>query len=85
MKNMSMIGLPFYSLAEYRGMGMAVGVLRNLGIADAVKQQVESFNDLADVKLSEIGANSGTSNLRNFGQFLRDTYGSASIEQGRFR
>lgn len=73
MKSVSMIGLPFYSLSKYRGMGMAVGALRKLGIADVVKQQVESFNDLGDVKLSEIEADSGTSNLRNFSQFLRDT------------
>ncbi len=68
-----MLGFPLYSLAEYRGIGRAVGVLRSLGIANAVKKHVESFNDLGDAMLSEIEADSGTSNLRNLSAFLRDT------------
>jgi arginase len=68
-----MIGLPFYSLAKYRGMGMAVEALRRLGIADVVKRQAGAFKDLGDVALSEIGRDSGPSNLKNFPQFLQDT------------
>jgi arginase len=73
MKRVSMIGLPFYSLAEYRGMGMAVKALRTLGIADIIKQQVSAFADLGDVRLSQIETDSGPPNLKNFPQFLRDT------------
>ena len=73
MQKVSMIGLPIYSLAKYRGMGMAVEALRRLGIVDAVNQHALGFKDLGDVKLSAIGTDSGPSNLRNFPQFLRDT------------
>jgi len=73
MQNVSLIGLPFYSLAKYRGMGRAVEALRRLGIADIVKQQAGAFKDLGDVALSEIETDSGPSNLKNFPQFLRDT------------
>jgi len=73
MKTVSMIGFPFYSLAKYRGMGMAVDALRNLGIADVVKKQASAFKDLGDVPLSELENDSGPSNLKNFPQFLGDT------------
>jgi len=73
MQNVSLIGLPFYSLAKYRGMGMAVQALRRLGIADIAKQQASAFKDLGDVALSEIETDSGPSNLKNFPQFLQDT------------
>jgi arginase len=73
MKSVSLIGLPFYSLSKYHGMGMASGALRKLGIADVVRQHAQAFKDLGDVVLSEIEADSGPSNLRNFPQFLADT------------
>jgi arginase len=73
MENVSLIGLPFYSLAKYRGMGLAVKALRELGIAEVVKRQGSAFRDLGDVPLSEIEADSGPANLRNFPQYLRDT------------
>ena len=73
MENVSLIGLPFYSLAKYRGMGLAVNALRELGIAQVVKRQASAFRDLGDVPLSEIESDSGPANLRNFPQYLRDT------------
>lgn len=73
MENVSLIGLPFYSLAKYRGMGLAVKALRELGIANIVKEKASSFRDLGDVRLSEIEADSGPPNLRNFPQYLDDT------------
>jgi len=69
----TLIGLPFYSLSKYRGMGMAVKTLRAAGIADVLRRHAKPFNDLGDVPLSEINADSGPSNLRNFSQFLQDT------------
>lgn len=68
-----MLGLPFYSLARYRGMGQAVKALRALGISEAMKARSEIFSDLGDVPLSDIEKDSGRSNLRNFPHFLRDT------------
>ncbi len=73
MENLTLIGLPFYSLAKYRGMGESVKALRSLGIAEVLKKSSESFNDLGDCRLSHINSDSGPSNLRNFPQFLADT------------
>jgi arginase len=73
MQKVSMIGLPIYTLAKYRGMGMAVEALRRLGITEAVNQHTQDFKDLGDVKLTKIETDSGPSNLRNFPQFLQDT------------
>jgi arginase len=73
MERLTLIGLPFYSLSKYHGMGMAVEALRAAGIADIVKRSTKSFNDLGDAPLSEIKDDSGPPNLRNFPQFLRDT------------
>jgi arginase len=73
MQKVSMIGLPIYTQAKYRGIGMAVETLRQLGITKAVNLHAPSFKDLGDVKLTKIETDSGPSNLRNFPQFLRDT------------
>ena len=73
MRNVSMIGLPIYTLAKYRGMGMAVEALRRVGIKEAVSRHTPGFKDLGDVELTQIEADSGPSNLRNFPQFLEDT------------
>ncbi len=73
MEHLTLIGLPFYSLSKYGGMGEAVKVLRSLGIAEVLKKSSESFNDLGDCRLSHINSDSGPSNLRNFPQFLADT------------
>jgi arginase len=73
MKNVSFIGLPFYSDSKYHGLSMAPRALRKLGIADVVRRHAHVFKDLGDAPLSEITADSGSSNLRNFPHFLQDT------------
>ncbi len=73
MDRLSLIGLPFYSLSKYHGMGAAVTALRSAGIAEIVRKCTRSFNDLGDSRLSESHADSGLRNLRNFPQFLQDT------------
>ncbi len=73
MERVTLIGLPFYSLSKYRGMGEGVGALRSLGIAEVVKKFAASFNDLGDSRLSDIDADSGPPNFRNFPEFLADT------------
>jgi arginase len=54
-------------------MGMAVEALRRVGIKEAVSRHTPGFKDLGDVELTQIEADSGPSNLRNFPQFLEDT------------
>jgi arginase len=73
MKNLSLIGFPFYSLSAYRGMGMAVKALRRLGIAEVLSEQTQTFTDLGDTALLQITADSGPTNLKNFPQFLHAT------------
>jgi len=69
---MSLLGLPFYSQAKYRGMGLAVRALREMGIVDILKQSTSNFRDLGDASLTEIETDSGPSNLRNFPQYVQD-------------
>ena len=73
MESIALIGLPFYTLSRHRGMGMAVRVLRELGLSDSLKGGGRSLTDLGDVTLSEIVQDSGPANLRNFPQFHQDT------------
>ncbi len=73
MQKASLIGVPIYTLAKYRGMSMAVRALRELGLADALRQRSDSFTDFGDVALPQIEVDSGPSNLRNFSHFLRST------------
>ncbi len=69
----SLVGLPFYSMSRYNGMGLAVSALRRLGIADVISNRSRSFRDRGDVTLSTIMEDSGPQNLRNFPQFIEDT------------
>jgi arginase len=73
MDNVSLIGLPFYSLSKYRGMAKAVTTLRSAGITETLRQSTKHFTDMGDCHLSGITEDSGPPNLRNFPQFLHDT------------
>jgi arginase len=67
------MGIPIYSLSEYRGMAAAVSTLRAAGIARILTKSAESFVDFGDVETSEIVSDTGPKNLKNFPQFLKDT------------
>ena len=79
MENLSLIGLPIYSLAKYSGMGKAVSALRWLGIAQTLAKSSAYFNDLGDLRLSLINEDGGPPNLKNFPQFLRDMDAAQAI------
>jgi arginase len=72
MENLSLIGLPIFSLAKYRGMGEAVNALRRAGIAQTLSGSAAHFNDLGDLRLSQLTEDHGSPNLWNFQQFLLD-------------
>ena len=72
MNNIALIGLPFYSLKKYRGTGKAVSFLRSGGIAQTLAKSAVRFNDLGDLRLSQITEDRGPPNLKNFPQYLRD-------------
>lgn len=73
LRSITVLGVPLYTLAKYRGMGAAVKELRKLGIAEALKRNADSFTDLGDVQLTQISTDSGPSNIRNFSTFLDDS------------
>jgi arginase len=73
MDNVSLIGLPFYTLSKYRCMATAVAALRSAGITETLRKSTKHFTDMGDCHLSEIPEDSGPPNLRNFPQFLHDT------------
>ena len=72
-KELTLFGIPIYSLSEFRGMADAVSTLRAAGVADILEKSAESFVDLGDVETSGIASDTGPENLRNFPQFLKDT------------
>lgn len=86
MSTISLIGMPFYSLAKYRGMGTAVATLRSAGLEVTIRKSADTFMDMGDCALGEIQVDSGPHNLRNFSQFLQDTdivYKKASVVDSR--
>lgn len=72
MDRLTLMGLPFYSLSKYRGMGKAVGALRWAGIAETLAKSATHFTDLGDLRLTLITEDRGPPNLKNFPQFLLD-------------
>ncbi len=67
------IGIPFYSLAKYRGMADAVQTLRTAGIVDRLRSVDSRLLDIGDVDCPTIVDDRGPSNLRNFETFLDGT------------
>ncbi len=67
------VGIPFYSLAEYEGMGGAVQNLRKAGIVERLRSANVKVRDIGDVNCPKIEKDRGTKNLRNFGEFVDGT------------
>jgi arginase len=70
LRSITILGVPLYTLAKYRGMGAAVKELRKLGIAEPLKRSADSFTDLGDAHVTPIITDSGPSNMRNFSTFV---------------
>ncbi len=70
---LTFVGIPFYSLARYRGMGEAVGSLRNAGIVQRIESADSDVTDLGDVDCPVIERDHGPRNLQNFEEFLEGT------------
>jgi arginase len=73
MERITIVGFPFYTLAKFHGMGLAVKSLRGRGITKTIKKVAYVFNDLGDASLSQTEADSGSPKAKNFQQFLADT------------
>ncbi len=67
------VGIPFYTLAEYRGMSEAVGSLRQAGILNRLKSADSDIVDLGDVTCPTIDRDHGPKNLQNLEEFLEGT------------
>jgi arginase len=85
---LSLLGIPLYTQVKYRGMGLAVGALRRLGLPEILQKSSSAFSDLGDVTVPEIKTDSGPSNIRNFDKFLESTKNiraaSSGISEGDF-
>jgi arginase len=82
MRRVSLLGVPFYTLSSFRGMGIAVSALRNLGLPKMLSQKSHSFRDLGDAALSGPTTDSGPMNLRNYNAFFEDTRKTTDLARG---
>lgn len=70
---MTFVGIPFYSLAKYQGMGNAVQNLRDAGIVQRLRSGSVQVRDIGDVECPRIDSDHGPRNLRNFEEFIEGT------------
>lgn len=70
---MTFVGIPFYSLAKYRGMGSAVQNLRDAGIVQRLSSGKVQVRDIGDVECPRIDSDHGPRNLSNYGEFIEGT------------
>jgi arginase len=73
MQNISLVGMPLYTLVKNHGMGTAGQSLRDLGIVRALNERIDQVRDFGDVKLPSLTKDEGPSNLRNYDHFLTCT------------
>ncbi len=67
---LTFVGISFYSLARYRGMGEAVENLRKAGIPQRLGAADGNLSDLGDVNCPAVDQDHGPKNLQNFDEFL---------------
>lgn len=73
MRNISLLGIPIYTLTKNRGIGLAVRSLRDLGILQTLKNRFDHVRDFGDVTLPTLTKDEGAPNLRNYAHFLAST------------
>ncbi len=73
MESVTFVGIPFYTLAKYRGMGQAVETLRKAGIVQQLGSNRLPVHDIGDIKCPTISIDKGPRNLKNFDTFLEGT------------
>jgi arginase len=73
MQRTTLLGIPIYTLSKYRGMGLSVHALRDLGIAETLRRRSDSLTDLGDVTLVPLEQDAGPPNLRNLQHFSQCT------------
>ena len=73
MERVTFVGIPFYSLAEYQGMGGAVQSLRDAGIVQRLRLGKVQVSDIGDVECPRIDRDRGPRNLRNYEEFIEGT------------
>lgn len=73
MDRVTFVGIPFYSLAEYQGMGGAVQSLRDAGIVQRLRSGNVQVRDIGDVECPRIDSDHGPGNLRNYEEFIKGT------------
>jgi arginase len=73
MRNISLLGIPVYTLTKNYGIGLAVRSLRDLGIAQTLEGRFDHVRDFGDVTLPTLTKDEGAPNLRNYPHFLAST------------
>jgi arginase len=73
LEKVTFVGIPFYSLAEYQGMGGAVQSLRDAGIVQRLRSGKVQVRDIGDVECPRIDRDHGPGNLRNYEEFIEGT------------
>ncbi len=73
MEQVTFVGIPFYTLAKYQGMGDAVRNFRQAGIVQRLRSTKLPVNDIGDIECPSIKQDQGPRNLRNFEAFLEGT------------
>ena len=69
----SLVGVPFYTLAQNSGVGLSVRALRDDGIDRVLNERYSSFMDFGDVTLPTLTVDDGPANLKNYSHFLACT------------
>jgi len=73
LERVTFVGIPFYSLAKYQGMGGAVQSLRDAGIVQRLRSGKAQVRDIGDVECPRIDRDRGPGNLRNYEEFIEGT------------
>lgn len=73
MRSISLLGIPIYTLTKYRGIGLAVRSLRDLGIVQTLRKRFDHVRDFGDVTLPTLTEDEGAPNLMNYAHFLACT------------
>jgi arginase len=68
--DISLTGIPVYTLSRYRGLGLSPAKLRKFGVMEVVRRKSRSFRDAGDLRLPRITADTGRPSFRNRSKYV---------------
>ena len=69
----SFTGIPVYTLARFRGLGLSPARLRKVGVAEVVRRNSKSFADGGDLQFPQIVVDAGNPRFRNRRRYVAAT------------